>query len=205
MDCIEFRKVLDLYVDGELSAEAMASANAHVNECALCSRAVKELQRLRQAVKETVSKHEPPAELVRSVNQITSSASQRIRVAALVLLFLAIALFAIGRVRVVRTYIADGMEEIAFHVDTPQMLVLEGQVVCRDCELHALYGAPIMCKLKGHHGALKTAAGKIWNLKDGEASEALIHNASLIGKTVRIYGKLYRQAGCLEVERYEVL
>ena len=78
-------------------------------------------------------------------------------------------------------------------------------MVCRDCELHDLYGATSMCHLKGHRGALKTADGKIWNLMEGERAEQLIHNALSLGKKVRIRGRLYRRAGCVEVESYEVL
>ena len=205
MNCIEFRQVLDLYVDGELSAEAMASASVHLNECEPCSSVVRELLRLRAAVKQVVSEHKPPPELVGSVRQVIASPAWRVRVPALVVLVLVISLVALGSMPGARAYLADGMELVAFRLDTPQTLVLEGEVVCRDCELHALYGAPIMCKLKGHHGALRTASGKIWNLRGGDVSDALIYNASLMGKKVRIRGKLYRRAGCFEVESYEVL
>ncbi len=97
------------------------------------------------------------------------------------------------------------METIAFHLDPPRLVELEGQLVCRDCELKMLYGAKTMCLLKGHRGALETADGKIWNLMEGELTEALIHDESLRGKTIHLRGKIYRRAGCVEVESYRIL
>ena len=64
MDCKEFRESLDLYVDGELSADAMAAASVHLNECPACHRAKEELLRLRLALKSVVAQHQPPPNLV---------------------------------------------------------------------------------------------------------------------------------------------
>ena len=205
MDCKEVREVLDLYVDGELSADAAASASVHLSECALCQRAHEELLRLRRAVKLAVAQYQLPPDLARRIHSHLSSPWRRISAAALVIFFALVLLAGLDRISSARAYVANAMERVAFHLDTPRALVLEGQVVCRDCELHDLYGATSMCHLKGHHGALKTADGKIWNLMEGERAEQLIHNALSLGKKVRIRGRLYRRAGCMEVESYEVL
>ncbi len=206
MDCKEFREVLDLYVDNELSAEAMASAGLHLNECGPCRTARDELLRLRQAVKEAVSKHQPPPSLLRSVRRVSSSPGRRVAVASLVVVILFfLSLGTLQQMSGVRASLASGMEQIAFHLDRPQTLVLEGEVVCRECELYALYGSPEERDVEGHHGALKTASGKIWNFMEGEKTYALIHDETLIGKRIRIRAKAYRRAGCLEVESYEVM
>ncbi|MBI1955251.1 MAG: hypothetical protein HYS38_02550 [Acidobacteria bacterium] len=94
---------------------------------------------------------------------------------------------------------------MAFHLDQPRTLVLEGEIVCRECELFAQYGSPVERDVKGHHGGLKTPEGKIWDFTESRISEPLIHDESLIGKRVRIYAKLYRRAGFLEVISYQVL
>ena len=70
MDCKEFRELLDLYVDGELSPEATLSARAHLEGCAACSRVERQLIRLRGAVKRVVSEVEPPLELERKVRNL---------------------------------------------------------------------------------------------------------------------------------------
>ncbi len=206
MGCEEFREVLDLYVDNELSAEAMASAGLHLNECGPCRTARDELLRLRQAVKEAVSKHQPPSSLLQRVREVSSPPTRRVAVVYLVVVILFfLSIGALGQMSDVRAYLASGMEQIAFHLDRPQMLVVEGKVVCRECELYALYGSPEERDVEGHHGALKTASGKIWNFMEGEKAYVLIHDESLIGKRVRIRAKLYRRAGCLEVQSYEVM
>ncbi len=70
MDCKEFRELLDLYVDGELSPEATLSARAHLEECGACSRVERQLGRLRGAVKRVVGEVEPPLELERRVRKL---------------------------------------------------------------------------------------------------------------------------------------
>jgi hypothetical protein len=70
VDCKEFREVLDLYADEELSPDAMTAARLHLAGCASCRAAERELLRLRRALKLAASKHEPPPELVGAVRDI---------------------------------------------------------------------------------------------------------------------------------------
>lgn len=67
MDCKEFRESLDLYVDGELTAQASLSARAHLDVCTACRRVERQLAALRRAVKRVVNQHEPPSELTHDV------------------------------------------------------------------------------------------------------------------------------------------
>ncbi len=60
MDCKEFRERLDLYVDGELSAEAADEARAHLKGCAACAKAEAGLRHLRSSLKRVVNRHRPP-------------------------------------------------------------------------------------------------------------------------------------------------
>lgn len=69
MDCKEFREVLDLYVDGELSPEAGGAARAHLKDCAACGRAEAQLLHLRRALRRVVSGHQPPPELANDVRR----------------------------------------------------------------------------------------------------------------------------------------
>jgi anti-sigma factor RsiW len=77
MDCKEFRELLDLYVDDELSPEAMASASVHSTECESCRRAKAELSRLQHTVKRVVLQYDPPADLVQRVKSVSHSAWER--------------------------------------------------------------------------------------------------------------------------------
>jgi hypothetical protein len=205
MDCKEFREALDLYVDGELSAESLASGSAHLHECGACQRAADELQRLRRALRTAVRRHDPPPDLLRRLEHRFGPPHRAVRAAILtvaVALFMAFGVFtwppASGA-------IAGALERVAVRLDTPRTVVLEGQLVCRDCVLQALYGAKTMCHLKGHHPALRTADGRIWTLMEGSVPTALIDDAPLQGHRVRIRGRLYRRASCIEVESYELL
>ncbi len=83
--------------------------------------------------------------------------------------------------------------------------VMEGKLLCRDCLLKEEYGYHGMCPTRGHHGSLQTRDGKIWQILDGEASEELIHNSKLLGRTVRIHGRCFRRASSIEVDSYEIL
>lgn len=73
MDCKEFREILDLYVDEELSPEALADAQIHLADCHACRRAENTLLNLRSNLKLTVSQHQPPPDLVKTVQRITES------------------------------------------------------------------------------------------------------------------------------------
>ncbi len=50
-----------------------------------------------------------------------------------------------------------------------------------------------------------TRDGRIWNILEGEKSRDLIHNSSLLGRRVRIEGRIYRKAGSVAVSGYQLL
>ncbi len=206
MDCKNLREVLDLYVDGELSPEATVQAEAHLGECHACRRAADRLQGLRQAVKAAVSQYQPGPQLADRVRQSTLLPWHRrpawaLAVAAAALVIVASAVSASQ----LRGTVANTLEAAAFHLDDSRSVVMEGMLLCRDCQLKKEYGYRAMCPLKGHHGTLQTKDGKIWNILDGDASEDLIHDSKLLGRTVRIHGRCFRRASSIEVDSYEVL
>src|ERR1044071_6977414 len=63
MDLKEFRERLDLYVDGELSAESAEAAREHLKGCTSCSKAEAGLRHLRSSLKRVVNRHQPPPSL----------------------------------------------------------------------------------------------------------------------------------------------
>ncbi len=206
MDCKNVREVLDLYVDGELSPEATVQAEAHLAECHACRRAADRLQGLRQAIKAAVSQYQPTPQLANRVRKSTFSPWHRrpawaLPVATAALLIAALVVSASQ----LRGAVANTLEAAAFHLDDSRSVVMEGTLLCRDCQLKKEYGYRAMCPLKGHHGTLQTKDGKIWNILDGDASEDLIHNSKLLGRTVRIHGRCFRRASSIEVDSYEVL
>jgi len=205
MDCKDIREILDLYVDRELSPEATVQAETHLAECVACRTTVARLNRLRQMIKNTVGQHQPPSQLVDQVRQSTITRWSRpttwVPIAATAVIVAVLALFAPQ----IRASVANELEVAAFHLDDSRTTVMEGKLLCRDCRLKDEYGYHAMCPLTGHHGTLQTKNGKIWNILDGEASQELIHNSKLLGRTVRVHGRCFRRASSIEVDSYEVL
>ena len=205
MDCKDIREILDLYVDRELSPEATVQAETHLAGCVACRTTVARLNRLRQMIKNTVGQRQPPSQLVDQVRQSTISRWSRpttwVPIAATAVIVAVLALFAPQ----IRAGVANELEVAAFHLDDSRTTVMEGKLLCRDCQLKDEYGYHAMCPLTGHHGTLQTKNGKIWNILDGEASQELIHNSKLLGRTVRIHGRCFRRASSIEVDSYEVL
>jgi hypothetical protein len=83
-------------------------------------------------------------------------------------------------------------------------VVLQGKIVCRDCELEHRYGIRASCGVIGHHGAIATADGRIWNIVEQRTSAKLIHDESLLGKNVVVWGRLFRNSRALVIDSYQL-
>ena len=204
MDCKKLREIMDAYVDRELSPEAAAQAETHIAECNGCRRAVEGLTRLREAVRTAAGKPEAPAHLLERVQRSVSPRWRRgvavQAIAATLVLAGALTLF----VPSVRGAAATALDFLSLKLDESRQVVLEGKVLCRDCQLEKEYGYHAMCPLTGHHGWLQTSDGRLWSILEGKVSQDLIHNSSLLGRRVRIRGRIIRKAGSIEVSDYEL-
>jgi len=205
MDCKKLREVLDAYVDRELSPDAATQAEAHIAECNGCRRAAEALSKLREAVRGAAGEPEAPVHLLDQVRSSLSPTWRRARavqaIAATLLLAATLTLF----VPTLRGAAATALDYLALKLDDSRPVVLEGKLLCRDCQLEKEYGYHAMCPLTGHHGAIVTSDGRIWNLLEGEKSRELIHDSSLLGRKVRVEGHMYRKAGSLAVSDYQLL
>jgi anti-sigma factor (TIGR02949 family) len=205
MDCKKLREVLDAYVDHELSPDAAAQAEAHIAECDSCHRAVEGLARLREAVRAAAGEPEAPTHLLERVHSSLSPRWHRPlaiqAIAATLILAITLTLF----VPNLRGAAATALDYLSLKLDDSRPVVLEGKLLCRDCQLEKEYGYHAMCPLTGHHGAIVTSDGRIWNLLEGEKSRELIHNPSLLGRRVRVEGHMYRKAGSVAVSDYQLL
>lgn len=206
MDCKKLREVLDLYVDHELAPDAIGQANIHIAECGACRRAVDDLRRLREAIRNAVGKPEPSPELFERVRGLIQprwyqAAAVQAIVAVLVLAGLLSLLVPSvrGEVATVLDYFSRGLD------NSPRHVVWEGTLLCRDQQLAKQYGYRPMCRITGHHGWLVTSDGRFWGILEGTVSQELIHNSSLLGRRVRIQGRIFRKAGSIEVSSYELL
>jgi hypothetical protein len=64
-------------------------------------------------------------------------------------------------------------------------------------------GIEAPCRRIGHHGAIATADGHIWNLVDQKTASDLIHNEQLLGRHIVVHGRVFRGARTLVVESYQ--
>lgn len=207
MTCSQFRESLDCYLDGELGPADAAAADLHRRECPACDRLAVRLLESKAAVKRTVGSAPVPPDLdarVRAAIAPSWRLSSRWRGAVAAGLLLAAAIAGAGTMLPLDTGAANAMERLALRLDETAPVVLEGTVLCRDCELEHRYGVEAPCRQIGHHGAIATADGRIWNLIEQGAGAHLIHNQTLLGRRVVVHGRLYRGARTLVVERFEL-
>ena len=214
MDCKQFRELLDCYVDGELSAEAVAAADAHLAECAACARAAAHLEQLRGAVRQAVSAQSPPAALGQRVRRSlrpwwlpggqSPAAGRRLAIAASLVFVIGVGFAVAGGARIADA-VVGAMDSAVVRWSGPTDVVLEGRLVCRDCELEKRHGERPMCQRIGHHGAIATSDGRIWNIVEQPASADLIHDSALLGKAVRVRARLFREAGSLAVQTFTII
>lgn len=220
MDCRHFRETLDLFVDGELSAEAMAAADMHRRDCARCAAIAAELQSLRRAVRRTVESAHPSASLPDRVREsiylAPVGASERARpaarftfvaafaTAALLLLAAGLTLAALQPASV-RDSIVSVLDHAVAALAVARPIDLEATVLCRDCTLHERHGEAALCDRFGHRGALATSDGRLWNIMEQDGSLDLVHDEAMLGQRVRVHGTLYRDAGTIAVDSYELL
>ena len=216
MDCKQFREALDCYIDGELSADAAGAADAHRRECAPCERAVRRLLRLRHDVQRVVRFTVPPPLLERRVQAALrpqwlgrweprrAIGSPPTLAAVLVTLVLAALSIAAATNRSFGHAAAVGLDRLAIRLDDASTADAEGLVLCRDCELEHRYQVKASCNVIGHHGAIATTDGRIWNIVEERASADLIHDNALLGRTVQVRARFFRRAGAIEIESYRV-
>jgi anti-sigma factor (TIGR02949 family) len=205
MDCKKLREVLDAYVDRELSVDAAAQADAHIAECDACRRAAENLAKLREAVRTAAGKPEAPAELVERVRSSVSPRWHRAAAIQAIAAALVLAGVLTFFVPSVRGTAATALDFLSLKLDDTRQVEFEGKLICRDCQLEKQYGYHAMCPLTGHHGWLQTSDGRLWGILEGNASEQLIHNSKLLGRTVKVRGRIFRKAGSIEVSGYELL
>jgi hypothetical protein len=204
MDCKKLREMLDAYMDRELSADAASQAEAHMAECGPCRRAVEGLTKLREAVRTAAGKPEVPPQLLTCVQSSLPPRWHRaaaIQAIAATLVLAGVLTLFVPSVRAAAT----ALDFLSLKLDDSRQVVLEGKVICRDCQLEKEYGYHAMCKLTGHHGWLQTSDGRLWGILEGNASEELIHNSSLLGRRVKIQGRYFRKAGSIAVSGYQLL
>ena len=202
MNCTQFRDSLDAYVDRELAVDAMAAADAHRSVCPSCDRLAARARATKAAVRDTVRSVIVPTELEARVRGALTPRSRRWTAAAAAILVLSASAGIISHARVERDA-ANAMDRMAISLDDSSTVVLTGTLLCRDCELEHRYGIKAPCKTIGHHGAIATDDGLIWNLVEQKAAADLIHNDAWLGRRIVVHGRVFRGARALVIDSYQ--
>lgn len=210
MTCQQFRENLNCWLDGELSADAAGAAEKHRLECARCSRLAAGAASMRSAVKDATHSILMPPGLEERIGAALAQQSPPSRVsrflswraAAAAVVLLALAGFGASRLPW-RPGTADAMDSVALQLDDARAVVLTGTLLCRDCELEHHYGIKAPCRTIGHHGAIATDDGRIWNLVEQKVASDLIHDERLLGRRIVVHGRVFRGARTIEIESYQ--
>jgi hypothetical protein len=212
MDCKQFREVLDSYIDGELSPDAAAAADVHRRECWRCHRIAGRLLSLRLEVKRAVGAGGLPPRLEARVRSAlyprwtgrwpVTAPRLPLPLAAAAVVLVVVTLSAAALGVPVAAMTASALDRLAVRLDETRSAVVPATVLCRDCELEHRYGVESSCRTIGHHGALATADGRIWNIVEQRASADLVHDNALLGRRVQVRAQFFRRAGAVEIESY---
>ncbi|MGE3957390.1 MAG: anti-sigma factor [Vicinamibacterales bacterium] len=202
MTCTQFRTVLDAYIDHELAPDAMAAAGAHRIACGHCDRLALRAIETKGAVQRAVMATELPPGLEMRVRAVAAPRWRRWQTAAAAVLVLGLTA-GFATPRRVESGAANAMDQMALRLDGSSAVVLTGTLLCRDCELEHRYGIKAPCKTIGHHGALATDDGRIWNLVEQKVAADLIHDESLLGRRVVVHGRIFRGARALVIDTYQ--
>lgn len=202
MTCTQFRDVLDAYIDRELATDAMAAATTHRGMCTSCDRLAVRATETKAALRRVVMATDVPASLETRIRAGGAARWRPWQAAAAAVLLVGLFTGFATRHRVEHST-ANAMDQMALRLDDSSAVVLTGTVLCRDCELERRYGITSPCKTIGHHGALATDDGRIWNLVEQKVASDLIHNDALHGRRVVVHGRIFRGARALVIESYQ--
>lgn len=202
MTCTQFRDVLDAYIDHELAPDAMAAATAHRSTCASCERLAGRALDTKAAVRRVVLATDIPADLDARIRAAGAPRWRPWRAVAAAMLVVGLSTGVAVHQRIERST-ANAMDQMALRLDDSSAVVLTGTVLCRDCELERRYGIKAPCTTIGHHGAIATDDGRIWNLVEQKVAADLIHDEALHGRRVVVHGRVFRGARTLVIDSYQ--
>jgi hypothetical protein len=202
MTCTQFRSSLDAYIDRELAVDATAAADAHRSVCPSCDRLAARALETKAAVRNTVHAITVPPHLEARVRGALAPRWRPWAAAAAAVLILGVTAGVATHPRVDRDA-ANAMDRMALRLDDSSAVVLTGTLLCRDCELERRYGIKAPCKTIGHHGAIATDDGRIWNLVEQKAAADLIHNEASLGRRIVVHGRIFRGARALVIDSYQ--
>ncbi len=197
MDHEYWEERLQGYVDNELGPADRIAVQSHVDACPECRTNHNYFQCLKKRLKVHARTIEIPKSVEARLNRLFAGK----RNPFLQPRYFGAAL-ALAAVLVLGFLLPDLWQEPYRFVDS----VLEGKVICHDCEVADRAGVKkgSLCR-EGHHMGLKTVEGDLWRFASDQQGYSFVTDMSLIGKQVRIYGQTLSPEHLVRIKNLEKL
>lgn len=209
--CSQIEPLLAGYVDGELADSETQQVESHLSACRMCGDALEDQQTAKTNVRQHYRQDTAPVHLrVRLRQELAKAVAQQTgffeSLAGLVSAHKIKSAFATLALVVALALPYSGWLEQTSNPVGPTYVLVEGQIVCLDCEIMHEAGHDRKCH-DYHHMGLRDLQGKLWRIIDSDQGAELITNRQLIGQRYRLEG--YKLPGSLQlnidVRRYEHL
>ena len=87
--------------------------------------------------------------------------------------------------------------------DFDKLQVIEGRILCLDCELRK-EGADTDCEKNGHRNGLVAADGRMWTVLDNTIGSNVVRGAQFRGKDAKVHAWVFADANSLDMWQLEV-
>lgn len=209
--CSQIEPLLAGYVDGELADSETKQVESHLNLCRMCGDALQDQRTAKTTLHQHYRQDVAPVHLrVRLRHELAKAVARQTgffeSLAGLVTAHKVKSAFAALALVVLLALPYSGWLEQTSSSGGPTYVLVEGQIVCLDCEIMHEAGHNKECH-DYHHMGLRDGQGNLWRIVDSEQGADLITNRQLIGQRYRLEG--YTLPGSLQqnidVRRYEHL
>lgn len=196
VSCEQMENLITQLVDDELQGDEQKQAVAHLAECVDCNMIYEKQKELKLQLESTCQGVYAPAHLRarirRSIRESAESgflqamaevlSAHRFKSAVATVALLAIIVWPYSNLFVQ----SSGTNQAAEQHDL-RFIAVRGKILCIDCEAMKAAGHIAICEID-HHLGLQDSAGKIWNFVNAEEGKKIIHDFSLMNKTMEIEG-----------------
>jgi hypothetical protein len=210
--CGEIRALLSPFLADELSASESSRVQQHLDACPPCARFQRFEDAFSAAMERTVGATAAPASLVvkihRALDEEDAGDVVRLRramerpwvrgaAAAAAVLLLVVGPGIVG--------LKTGILTLPVSV-AGVILSSEGTLVCAEC---TRVGRPVSeqrgCRAHGHHAALRTDDGALWEFVDSNLSRPLILDADHLGDRLQVEGLFIDNLHYVRLDAYRYL
>lgn len=215
-DCHYFAPLITGLIDNELDAAHLQEVTQHLEKCPDCKHQYVTEMDLKAIVKERFTFFKAPSYLQPRIRrQLVRNGETPSFWELLHSLFIyrpAAASFALALIAFLVVFPTYQMvaEQTRLHkIQVVEQIseagVLEGQIICIDCEFAPKQNGAPKHDPATHRSGLKMVDGTVWSFIHTAASDDLLHNPKYLRKEAKIYGTVFTNSHFVYVKKFEVL